>query len=674
MVGAGERRVFPYSAREWRNSSILFFVYVAAHVLTSYFVPLSFGIYPAYAVALTGLFFGGLRLAPVVFLAALTADFIAPASELSLIVFPLAALTQAVLGAHALQKLELDPIFRRHRDMFSFMATSATISLIAPTLRVFESALSGSTYTLVMWEHTYVATVFSFLIATPFLLRWYTKPRFSRQLKEALETLLAFTVLGGIGTALFIFDIQSVFGIPLRYPLIAPLFFIALRLRPRFITLAFVMTSMLAIAGSMVGSETNVISDRLFDVELSMIALAASFFIITSLEEDRRVSTNLTLSQFATLENVLARVRSESRAKNDFLAILAHELRNPLAPVVSTIELMRLKGPRDKDERGMLDIMADRMNTVRRLLDDLLDVSRISEGKITIKKEFVNLDSVIQNAVLSTDHYRRELHQNLVSKTHGVPLTVVGDRVRIEQIVSNLLTNASKYSDSGDTITLATRTANGFAEIEVTDEGVGIDAGALEKIFLPFQQVEVGERSMKGLGIGLSLVRNFAEMHGGTVTAVSTGRGHGSRFTVRLPLAQSGETLTRDNYYDSPQNAIAKGLLVLIVDDNDVAAGSIGRLLELQGYRVAYAYDGRGAIQKAINLSPDAILLDIGLPGADGYEVARTLRARGFVGRLVALSGYSGSDEEKRSREAGFDQYLVKPAGLADLRRVLPEL
>jgi CheY-like chemotaxis protein len=335
---------------------------------------------------------------------------------------------------------------------------------------------------------------------------------------------------------------------------------------------------------------------------------------------------------------------------------------------------LKLKGPRDAEDSELFAIMEDRMETVRRLLDDLLDISRISEGKITLRKDAVGLESIVKRAILSTEHHRKELHQRLVLKLPPAPLEVLGDGVRLEQVFSNLLTNASKFSSSGDTITIAVREHNGLAEIEVADRGVGIHPGELETIFLPFRQIQDSERSKKGLGIGLTLVRNFVEMHGGSIEARSEGQGRGSRFIVRLPL------LLPETMYDPRTKKIA-GMetgrqkdtkpLVLLIDDNDAAAGGIGRLLEFQGYRVAYAYDGNQGVAKARSLMPDAIFLDIGLPDQDGWRVAKTLRTHGFSGRLIALTGYSLEEDRKRDSEVQFDLYLVKPVGIADLGRAL---
>jgi signal transduction histidine kinase len=272
-----------------------------------------------------------------------------------------------------------------------------------------------------------------------------------------------------------------------------------------------------------------------------LIVVSIIFYIITALEEHRRLNANQMLSQVAMLKNAVARVTTESRAKNDFIAILAHELRNPLTPVVSGIEILK----HDicvNDKNSILYSMEEGMHTVRRLLNDLLDVSRISEGKIALRKKTMDLEPVLGNAIHATDHHRKERHQNLAFSGSPERLFIFADSVRIEQIFSNLLTNASKYSHEGDTITMRMRKDGNFAEVEIIDEGVGIEPEALDRIFEPFQQVPNGDRTHEGLGIGLSLVRDFVKMHGGLVWVESAGINKGSRFVVRLPLVKDAES------------------------------------------------------------------------------------------------------------------------------------
>lgn len=668
------RSVRPYSAHEWRVALMLSASYILVYVSCARFLPPATELYPAGAIALAALYFGGLRLWPIVLFASALASLIAGDTYQIHVLLPIAAAIQALAGAYLLRSMQLDPLFRRYRDTVLFFGTVMLVSCIVPSFIASAAVLHGSPYTAILFGHGYIAEVCCLIIITPFLLRWGAKLRFSRSFWEIMEILSAFAFLLALAYVFFVADIKTEFGIPILYFLLIPLFWIALRLRPRFVTLALIIIALFAVGGALAQASAIALSERLYSVEATLITLATAFFIIVSLEEDRRVNTNLMRSHLSTLENAIARVSSESKAKNDFIAILAHELRNPLAPVVSAIELMKLKGSYDEEDTEALAMMDDRLRVVRRLLDDLLDISRISEGKIAIKRESVNLEPVIERALLSTEHYRRERHQSLAYHAPSEDLRVLGDPMRIEQIVSNLLTNASKYSDSGDEISVSLREKSGSAEIEVADEGVGISQSALDAIFMPFHQIGQTERVAKGLGIGLALVRNFAEMHGGSVSASSDGAGRGSRFIVRLPL-QAGEPVpAKPKPKYRPFLKRARGLNVLIIDDNDAAAAGIGRLMEIQGYSVSYAYDGAQGLQAAATQSPDVILLDIGLPDQDGFAVAMKLREAGFTGRLIALSGYSSADVRERGRAAGFDKFLVKPTGLAELRAALPEV
>ncbi|HEY0010617.1 MAG TPA: ATP-binding protein [Candidatus Paceibacterota bacterium] len=659
-----------YTRQEWQRMALLAIVLFAAHALTLLFLPAVSFIYPAAAIGLAGLFFSGARLWPGVFLGMLAAG-VAVGHELPLVYLVPTALTlAAALGAHFLRKLGVDPIYRTYRDAFYTIGTVLVVSLILPTLLFLAPAHEAW-----RWSYAYVANVFVFLAMVPMLLRWCAKLRFRRPPAEAVETLLVFTVLIAINTAIFGFSIEAVYGVSLTYLLLIPFFWIAIRLRPRFVTLAVFVTSIFAVESVVLASSAASLPANLFSIELFLIALAVAFYIIVALEEERRLNTNLMRSQLMTLENAVSRISSESQAKNDFIAILAHELRNPLAPVVSAIELMKIKGTQSHEEAESLEVMEASMQTVRRLLDDLLDISRISEGKVAIKREIVDVGHVIRRAVVSTAHHYKERHQTLTFTGSRKPLTVEGDPVRLEQVFSNLLTNASKYSNSGDTVTLTVTDVDGAAEVRITDQGVGIPKDAIETIFLPFHQLDHGQRSKKGLGIGLALVHSFVSMHNGTVTAVSEGNGLGSTFIVRLPLSDASPVKaakTPRSRRDLPNRKA--GPSVLVVDDNDAAAAGIGRLLELQGCSVFYAYSGSQALELAEEMPTDVVILDIGMQDQDGYSVARTLRTRGYAGTLIALSGFSTPEAREKGEAAGFDHYLVKPAGLADLRKILPTL
>jgi signal transduction histidine kinase/CheY-like chemotaxis protein len=648
-------------------------------------------LFPASAVALATLFLEGLTLWPAIYIAALLGQIIGGAPLAFILIMPIAQTLQAAAGAFLMRRGGLDPLFRRSRDIFLMVGTIVLVAAIVPALGSLASSLSvtlsGASVPLPEWSLRYTGMLFCLLILTPFVLRWFAKGRFSRTGKEIIETAAVFAILIILGTAAFLVDAPLLGGIPTIYFMLLPLCWIAVRLRPRFVTLAMLLVSILAIAGlyiSPTAPSPALFSDALFQTEEFLIVIALIFYIIVSLEENARLSTNLVRSQVATLENVIAQISTESNAKNDFISILGHELRNPLAPVVTAIEFLRTKEARDPEEAELLTMMDDRMRTVRRLLDDLLNISRISEGKIALKRARVDLETVVKRAIVSTEHHLRDRHQSLSFKPWGKPMTVYGDPVRIEQIFSNLLTNASKYSNTGDEICLIIRKNDDEAEVVVRDDGIGIDPTVLQKIFTPFYQAEVNSRSKRGLGIGLALVKSFTEMHGGRVIASSRGVGLGSEFVVRLPLVPREVPLDLPDATETapaapstsaePPPQAKYGPRVLVVDDNDAAAWGIGRLLELKGCRVTYAYDGGQALEKARLVKPEIVLLDVGLPDQDGYTVARALRAGGYRGRLIALTGFSTDEARTQGEEAGFDHYLIKPAGFADLQRVIPEL
>ena len=666
----------PLSKRQWRSAILLFVAYVAATRVSAALFMAPGLLFPASGIAMGALFLEGVALWPIVFLASLTGYVLSGSSLVYLLILPIAHTLQAVVGAWILKQLGLDPLFRRMKDMIALIAVSLVAGLIVPTLGTAAHYLNSYVYDVplsdVTWGSWYAATVFSLLVISPFVIRWFAKPRFSRNTMQTLEVLGAFGLLSVICYFLFLTSHTSIAGISLVYLMLIPLFWIALRLRPRFTTLALLVLSAFAFTAIFTGGvPADQMGVRMYQTELFLCIIAAIFFILTSLEEDRRVITNLMRSQVATLQTALERVAGQDRAKSEFIAMLAHELRNPLAPIASSIDLLRLKGPQDPEKTEVLDLMENRMQTVRRLLDDLLDASRITENKLTLEKEEVEIADIVKRASGSAEHYFKERDQRLVVEMPAEVLIIEADPVRIEQVVTNLLTNASKFSNPRDEIRLAVRVNANMVELSVSDKGVGIEKEMLGRIFDPFLQVELGKRTRQGLGIGLALVRSLTEMHGGTVRAKSEGRGHGSQFTIILPLARRTARRVERKEAPTPQNATGNGKRILVVDDNDAAAWGIGRLLELKGYSIDYAYDGEQALDTARSFSPNAIFLDIGLPDMDGHEVAAKLRASGYTGILIALTGYSMGEAEGGGN---FDVHLVKPVGLADLTRALEKL
>lgn len=367
-----------------------------------------------------------------------------------------------------------------------------------------------------------------------------------------------------------------------------------------------------------------------------------------------------------------ARLVEADRAKDDFLATLSHELRNPLAPLRNSLSMLSMAGTVDPKVGKIHEMMERQVNHLVRLVDDLLEMSRVSRGTFALQRERVELGPIVRNAVETSEPLIQAAGHRLSISLPGEPLTLDGDPVRIAQVLSNLLNNAAKYTDDGGQISVVARRDGDMAEIRVIDNGVGIAPEAVSRMFQMFSRGElVGVRGQGGLGIGLALARRLAEMHGGTLEAHSEGAGKGSVFTLRLPLAAplSGQAIAAPVSEEVP----LAGMRILVVDDNEDSATSLGMLLELLGAEVRVEHDGPSAIAAFEPFGPDVGLLDIGMPGMDGYEVARTLRDRfaHHAAVLVALTGWGQEQDKREAREAGFDHHMVKPVEIGKLRKLL---
>ncbi|WAK03232.1 hybrid sensor histidine kinase/response regulator [Methylobacter sp. YRD-M1] len=360
--------------------------------------------------------------------------------------------------------------------------------------------------------------------------------------------------------------------------------------------------------------------------------------------------------------------------KDEFLAMLAHELRNPLAPISNAVQIIKRSSLDETRLAWCRDIIGRQVEHLVRLVDDLLDVSRISRNKIELKKESLEISSIVQRAVETSqpliDARRHEFSVHLPCEQ----IYVEGDLVRLSQVVSNLLNNAAKYTDEGGRIRLAVEPADDEIFIRVRDNGRGIDPSALSGLFQLFYQVDrTIDRAEGGLGIGLALVKSLVAMHGGEVWAYSEGRGKGSEFVIRLPcLRKSTVAPTSCHTGARPDEG---SLRILVVDDNRDAAQSLSLLLTSEGHAVRLAYDGYTALEVALAERPQIVLLDIGLPGMDGYAVARALRQDPALKmmQLIALSGYGRQGDHEQARTAGFNGYLTKPVDFGELQGALTQ-
>jgi PAS domain S-box-containing protein len=360
----------------------------------------------------------------------------------------------------------------------------------------------------------------------------------------------------------------------------------------------------------------------------------------------------------------IQRLQIADRQKNDFLAMLAHELRNPLAPIRNGVQLLKMATKDEATVQQTTEMMERQVIHLVRLVDDLLDVSRIVAGKIHLNREPIEVSNFIQRAI-------EEVQPTIDAGGHELTVTfparqvvVDGDIVRLSQIISNLLSNAAKYTERPSRIWLTVEQDGDEAVIRVRDEGSGMEPEFISRMFNLFVQADTTlSRTRGGLGIGLTLVRRLVELHGGSVSATSPGLSKGSEFVVRLPISSQAHGKARGRIYSPSELSKHAGRRILVVDDNVDAATSVGHLLKMWGHEVQTAYNGPDALSMARTFKPQIVLLDIGMPGMSGYDVAKQLRSepefRGLI--ITALTGYGQPEDRRRSREAGFDHHLTKP-------------
>ena len=395
-------------------------------------------------------------------------------------------------------------------------------------------------------------------------------------------------------------------------------------------------------------------------------------------EAHLRVAEDLAHRVSIAIENyeLVAELREEDRRKDEFLAMLAHELRNPLAPIRNSVQILRMTGTPQPEVKWASDVIDRQVQHMSRLVDDLLDVSRVGTGKIELRRDRLPLAAAVNSAVEACRPLVEESHHQLSVSMPMEPIHVDADLTRLSQVIANLVNNAAKYTEPKGRIWLSVEREGNTAVIRVKDTGIGIAAGMHDRIFELFTQIDASfDRSKGGLGIGLTLAKRLVEMHGGSIEAKSAGLGHGSEFVVRLPVAPDMRAESHPYPAQGHEEITAGSARVLIVDDNQDAVDTMAMLLRAKGHEVRVAYDGAEGAGAAMAFKPDLVLLDIGLPKLDGHDVARQIRQRyGKSVLMIAITGLGQEEDRRRSKEAGFDHHFTKPVDLTALDRLIAGL
>jgi signal transduction histidine kinase len=631
-------------------------------------------IWPATGVALVLLMLRGRRLWPAILIGGFAANVLNDTPILTSAGIAAGNTLEPLIAATLLHRVGFIPSLRRLHDVASMFLLAACLStLSSATIGVLSLCLTHvvpwSSFTSV-WSTWWIGDAIGDLVTAPFIFVWADQARNRWRLQRLTEAaLLAFSMFL-LSLAVFV-DRGSAVPYPVHYLIFPAVIWAALRLGQHatatLVFGAFAVTVVATIAGRGPFVTSN-IGASFLQVALFMAVVAVTGLFLGAATAERNRAERRRAEDYARLrlsEERLARQAEElataDRRKDEFLAVLGHELRNPLAPLQNGLELLSLGGTDHALVTHARKLMERQLRHLVRLVDDLLDVARIRSGKIVLELERVEVASMVSSAVELArpliDARSHELHLALPER----PVWTEADRIRFPQLLANLLNNAAKYTEEGGQISLTIAGEEPNVVVRVRDNGIGMDAEALANVFELFAQAAGPAHAVQGgLGVGLSLARSIAELHGGVLTAHSEGPGKGSEFVLRLPAA--APPVAQPEPADGNAE-ITMRQRILVVDDNVDAAESLGTMLAYSGHDVRVAHGGVEALSAAREFSPNVMILDLGMPEMDGYAVARAVRSdpRFASTRLIALSGYGQPDDRRRTAEIGFDEHLIKP-------------
>ena len=658
-------------------------------------------VWPPAGVALAAVLLVGNRVWPGIWLGAAAVNFTVQASTVTAALIGTGNTLEALVGAALIRfYIGVPRSFDKSEQVFKFVALAAAASTVAATFGLASIAIQGEfalSNLATNWWTWWQGDTSAIIVITPLILCWTDRdaPRWPASKKiEAVAVTVALALVGyGVfGSSAATRDFHALPFVTL--PIIV---WAAFRFDQRGVTTAIAALCALAISYTVFGQgpfssgSTNV---SLLLLLAFICAVAMTGLVISAIVgELRRTLEALRHSHDELEQRVAARTQELERANrslqeeirriemlerserriNEFLAMLGHELRNPLAPIRNALDLMRIKSAGDSTYEWSRNIIDRQVTQLTRLVDDLLDVGRITSGRIMLQKEPVEMNAAVLRAVESCQPQLDARRHNLELLLAREPLLVDGDLVRLSQIVLNLLSNAVKYTPNGGQIQIALEKEDDWALVRVKDTGIGMSANLIPIVFDLFVQEKRSlSRTEGGLGVGLTVVKQLVHMHGGSVTARSGGADMGSEFVVRLPRLTLKPTASEPDSGWQPKPALVKRR-ILIVDDNHDSADSLASLLSAAGHDVRTLYDGPSASLAAEEFQPQVVLLDIGLPEMNGYEVARQLRKSAKLRNaiLVAFTGYGRDEDRQQTREAGFDYHLVKPLDAEALERII---
>jgi len=623
-------------------------------------------LWPTTGIAVAIMWLYGYRYAVPIYLGSLAGTLTGPNAHilLAVITTPLGHVAGQMLGVYLLNYFKFEGVFNNLRNVLVFFISIVVLSVIAPavmtTVGYMTGNLDGSFYTV--FSRRWAGFAFSCLILTPFILAWTCKDPYPH-VTSVIETSFVGASLTIVTYMLFWTNFPAEYGFVMFAVFFVVVIWVCLRFSSRIVTLSALFITVLGISGLFISSATSgVLSSQLFAAELFLFIVVPIMYVYSALVKEREKNTE-------ELKLALARIELENVNKTNFISVLAHELRNPLAPIKSTLEIMKLQ-PMPPEIGQLVTSAYNQVHVMRRLLDDLLDVTRVTQGKFNLKNENVQLELLLRNVIEVTKDTISDREHTLILEKDAPDTVVINvDPIRLEQVLVNVINNAAKFTKRGGHITVAYAVSGRNLLLTVTDNGKGIESENLERIFDSFWQINhMSRQSASGIGVGLALSRQIVELHNGTIRAESKGLGLGSTFIITIPCVTTGQVVL-------PAKAervtpILKRT-VLVVDDNKAAADALAKLLKIKGHTTHTAYTGKEALQKVVVKAPEVVLLDIGMADMSGYEVAKLLRERGFAGALIAVSGYGQQEDKRKALEVGFDAHFTKPLAIDNLETYL---